>query len=397
MRISTSMIHTQAVNSMLQAQTAMAKTQNEVSTGLKVQKPSDDPVAAVQILKLQQQQAALQQYETNIAALKTRLQTSEQALSDTTNALQRVSELAVQANNGSLNASDKQSIATELAQIKSQLLTIANTKDSNGEYLFAGFSSNSQPFSTNSNAAVVYSGDQGTRNVQIGASQYMADGNSGQEVFVSVPQGNGTFTLGANQANTGTGVVSGTMQNPTAWQAGNYTLSFTGTNAYQITDSASNVLATGTYTSGAAINFNGASITISGSPSAGDSFTISQSHNQDIFSTIDALSTALNSATTTPAQQAQYQNALTAVSTQISQAQTHISNVTTSIGTRLSALDAVDSTNQATQTQLTSALSGLQNADYTQSVSLLSQQYTTLQAAQQSYAKFSQLSLFNYL
>lgn len=399
MRISTSMMHTSAVNAMLQQQADLSKAQNEISSGKKVQTPADDPVAAVRIMQLQQQQSASDQYGTNINGVQTRLQTSEQAVADADSIIQRVSQLAVQANSAALSASDKQSISSELTELNKQLLNIANTKDTNGEYLFSGYAATTQPFARSSSGSVAYSGDQATRSVQVGASQYMTDGDSGQSVFMSVPGGNGTFTLGSSASNTGSGVIAGSVQNSGAWVPDNYTLSFTSASNWQVTDSASpaNVVASGAYSSGTAINFNGVAITVTGTPAAGDSFNVSKSKTQDIFSTIDALSTALNASTSTSADQAQYQNSISAIETQLSQADTHLLNVRAGIGARLSALTSIDNTRQDTSDQLKTSLSGLQDANYAESASRYSQLYVSLQAAQQSYAKIAQMSLFSYL
>src|SRR4051794_4381203 len=124
MRISTSMIHYNAVNSMMQRQAAVDKSRQEVSSGLRVEKPSDDPVAAVKIMQLQQAKAANTQYGTNITSATTRLEQEEQALSDSQGILQRVQELAVKANSSALSNSDRQSIATELGELNKQLADV---------------------------------------------------------------------------------------------------------------------------------------------------------------------------------------------------------------------------------------------------------------------------------
>ena len=79
---------------MLKRQTELSKTQNEVASGLRVQKPSDDPVASVKILQLEQTKSANTQFGTNISAATTRLQQEEQALADSESVLQRVHDLA---------------------------------------------------------------------------------------------------------------------------------------------------------------------------------------------------------------------------------------------------------------------------------------------------------------
>ena len=397
MRISTAMMHNRSVNTLMKRQADMAKAQDEVSTGLKVQKPSDDPAAAVQILQLQQQRAAAEQFGKNINSVKTRLEMSELAMADAENVIRRVAELGVQANSAALDTSDKRAIAIELSSLNQQLMAVANRKDANGEFLFSGYASGIQPFTRPASGSVTYAGDQSSRNVQIGPAQYLADGDSGQSVFMSVPEGNGTFVLSATSGNAGTGVIAGAVQNSAAWIPDDYTLSFTTASTWQVVDGSANVVASGAYSAGTAINFNGVSLTVTGTPAAGDGFSIEQSRHEDIFTTIDQLISTLNASTSTQSQKALFQNDLGTAMTQLSQAETHVLNVRAGIGARVSILESVDNTREDEISQYTSAISALRDADATESISRFSQQYTALQAAQQAYARIAQLSLFNYL
>lgn len=396
-RISTSMMHSNALNAMMKRQTELSRTQTEVATGQRVQKPSDDPTAAVQILQLETAKAAATQYGSNISAATTRLQTEEQGLADTESVIQRLHELAVQANSGSLGDSDRTQITTELVELKKQLISIANRKDANGEYLFSGYASATQPFTQDTAGNVAYAGMQGVREVQVSASQYVADSDSGYQIFVSVPEGNGLFTTDAASTNTGSGVISGSVQNAANWVPDDYTLSFTSANNWEIRDSSSNLVSSGAYVEGGAINFNGAQITVTGTPAAGDSFTIANSDSEDMFKTIDQMVAALNSPQDTDAQKAQFQNQINRTLTQLDQAENHVLSVRTSVGVRTSMLDSVDSARQDSLSTMAASLSTLQDSDYAEAVSRLSQQYVGLQAAQQSYAKIAQLSLFDYL
>lgn len=398
MRISTSMIHNNAVSALMKRQAEVSKTQNEVASGLRVQKPSDDPVAAVKILQLEQTQSANTQYGTNISSVSGRLEQEEQALADSEAILQRVHELAVQANSAALSQSDRQSIASELVELNKQLVDVANRKDANGEFVFAGLSSGTQPFTRGVSNSVGYAGDAGTRSVQVGAAQYVQDGDSGQHVFMNVPQGNGTFVNTAAATNTGTGVITGAVQDASAWVPDNYTLTFTSPTAWQITDSSAAVVSSGSnYVPGTAIAFNGIQVTITGTPAATDSFAINRSGNEDVFQTIDALAASLNSPLSTDASKAQFQNQVGKVLQQLDQTEAHFLNIRTSVGARLSMLQNIESTRQDSATQIESALSGIRGSDYTAAVSRLTQQTLGLQAAQQSYVKIAQLSLFQYL
>ncbi len=397
MRISTSMMHGNALGAMMQRQVDVSRTQTEVASGLRVQKPSDDPVAAVKIMQLAQSKSANTQYGTNISATTTRLEQEEQALADSESILQRVHELAVQSNSSALSYADRQSIVTELGELNKQLLDVANRKDANNEFLFSGLSG-TQPFMRNASNSVSYAGDDATRSLQIGDSQYIQYGNSGLQVFMNVPQGNGTFVTGATSTNAGTGVISGSVQNAAAWVPDDYKLTFTSATDWQVTDSTSAVVSSGSgYVAGTAIAFNGIQVAVSGAPSAGDSFSIARSRKEDIFTTIDSLASAVKAVMSNPADQTQFQNRINSSLLQLDQAETSLLNVRTSVGARMSLLQSVESTRQDTVAQIDSSVSGLRDSDYAESVSRLTQQTTALQAAQQSYMKIAQLSLFNYL
>lgn len=396
MRISTAQIHGNALNALMKRQSELSKTQTEVSSGKRVSKPSDDPVAMTRILQLEQQKSAATQYGSNSAAATTRLNLEEQALADTETAVQRIYELTIQANSASLNDSDRQSIVAELKELKSQLVDIGNRKDTNDEYLFSGYASGTQPFTLDSNGDVAYAGASATRELQVSSSQYVTDGDTGSAVFMNIASGNGVFSASAGSTNTGTGVIGGSITDRSAWVADDYTLSFTGGN-WTVTDSGGTVVNTGAYTAGAAIDFNGVQITVTGTPADGDTFTIADSDNEDIFATVDKLIAAVGAAQDTDAQKAQYQNSISAALTQLETAETHVLSVRTSVGVRLSSLETADTTREDTLANITLALSGLRDSDYAEAVSRLSQQYVGLQAAQQSYAKIAQLSLFSYL
>ncbi len=142
----------------------------------------------------------------------------------------------------------------------------------------------------------------------------------------------------------------------------------------------------------------GASVTITGAPANGDSFSIAPSANQSVFTTLSNLITSLESnATGTPAGAAKFATDMGSALTNIDQASQNILTVRASVGSRLNEITALGSSNSTTNLQLSQTLSTLQDVDMAKAISDLTQQQTGLQAAQQSFAKVSQLSLFSYL
>ena len=194
MRISTAWIFQQGVNAMLGSQTKLANTQQQLATGQRILKPSDDPSASTRVLELDQLIETTQQYQRNADYAEMRLRLEETALSEAGDLLQRVRELAVRANNDTLSAGDRNAIAVEVRTILDGLLQIANNKDATGEYLFSGYQTGTRPFSDNGGGSFVYDGDQGVRNLQVGPTRQVAAGDAGDQVFMKVDDGAGGVT-----------------------------------------------------------------------------------------------------------------------------------------------------------------------------------------------------------
>lgn len=397
MRISTSQLFRIGTNGLLDQQAQLAKTQNQMSTGKKVVTPSDDPAGAAHILQLQHSIDVTSTYQKNIDSANAALGSEENALSSGTDILQRARELTVQANSSVLGDQDRQAIVQELQQLITGLQGIANSQDGNGDYLFSGFKTGTQPFSLTATGAN-YAGDQGQRFLQIGSDRQVAVGDPGYDVFMAIKNGNGTFSTAYNGANTGTGIIDlGKVTDSTAWVPDTYTLSFTSATTYEVRDSLSNLVTSGAYQSGTAIVFNGVQVTVSGAPASGDAFTIAPSANQDVFTTLQNLVNALNANAGTPAKQAKLSGDVGQALSGIDRAMDKLTNARTSVGARLNAIDNQKSTNDAMIGASQIALSSVQDLDYTEAASRLNQQLLGLQAAQQSFVKLQNLSLFNFL
>jgi flagellar hook-associated protein 3 FlgL len=375
-------------------ETDLSQTQSQLSTGLQLQNAADNPTGMAQVNELNVQLSASQQYVTNGQAASANMTLEEQALTQATNVLQSAQSLAVQANNTSLSTSERQNIAAQLQQELQQLVGIANSTDSNGNYLFGGYASSTQPFAQSGNS-VSYAGADAVDQIQISADQRVSGGDTGASVFMNIPAGNGTFTTAAGAGNTGTASIdAGSVTNLSSWVPSNYTISFTSPTQYQVTNSAHTVVASGTYSSPGTIAFNGVQVTVSGTPAAGDTFTVAPAGTASAFSTLSSLITTLNSTTLNPGQMtSQINNALE----QLGGAITNVDNVQASVGARLDAITSSQTTAQSQQTDLQTSVSQLSDVDYAAAVTQLNTEEVSLQAAQESYASLSKLSLFNYL
>jgi len=398
MRVANDTLRNVFLNALETAQRRIVDTQQQVSTGRRVNTPSDDPVAAAQIAGLDASLKRLDQYRSNATIARNQLGLEEDSLATAIDNLQRVSELAVQANTDTLSNGDRAAIAAELRQRREALVGIGNITDAEGKYLFGGYSESTRPFTGGAGSAIVYNGDQGQRTLQITDTRFVAINDSGAQVFQDIPTGNGTFALAAASANAGTGVLgAGTVANPAAWVRDTYTITFVTPTTYEVRDAATALVASGTYTSGQSIAFRGVDVPLTGSPAAGDKFTVAPSGKRDVFATLDSLIAALETPATGGAAQAQLHNKVGQLLADVDKATGHIIDARSEIGSRVRALDDEASLSEDFSAQLTQTLSDLRDLDYAAALSRLSQQMFGLDAAQKAYAQTQNLSLFRYL
>lgn len=402
MRISTSMLNDSALNGILQDESALSTTQNHLSSGKNINSPADDPVGEVALLQLTNASSQYQQYIANGQSANTNLSFEEQSLSSATSTLQSIRDLVVQANSGTNNPSDLAAIGAQVAQLEQQLLGVANSQNAQGQYLFAGYSQNSQPFVRGASGSVAYVGDEGSASVPLDSGTSVQTGDPGSTVFMNIPTGNGTFTTAASSSNAGTGVIdTGSVIDASQWdpKAAPYTIQFTDATDYQVTDATGTVVGSGTYdpSNGGSVDFAGIQVGISGAPATGDSFTVAASGRQSIFNTLDSLVSSLDNAGGTPAAAAQLSTALTGTLKQIDQALNQVSTVTTSVGSRISLISSINTSLTSQSTTVTTQISNIDSLNYASATSQYSQEYLALQAAEESYSRLGQLSLFNYI
>ncbi len=397
MRVATSTIQQAALSGMLRQQAMLARTQNEVASGRRVQAPADDPVAAARIAELERMLAENGRYAANADALTNRLSYAERAIADASLALQRLQELALQANNGIVDINARRMIAAEMRTRAAEIVDIANRQDVNGEYLFAGFRSSTRPFERTP-TGVEFRGDAANRYVQADVAQFISHGHSGAEVFVEIPAGNGTFTTAVAGANAGTGIVDpGSLLDPGAWIADDYDIVFTTPSTYEIRDSANALVQTGTFQSDAEIAFRGISVRISGAPATGDRFEVRPAGTRDLFAALDELIATVESATVTAPERARFGSQMAASIAQIGVSLDHLAKIRAEVGARLNAVETSNTARQDLEVEARAVLSSLRDVDYAEAITRMNQQLVGLQAAQQSYARIARLSLFDYL
>jgi flagellar hook-associated protein 3 FlgL len=294
---------------MSKLQGSLLKSQNQLATGKQIVRPSDEPNRVATIARLNSLQSRHDNYMANMELVKARFGTEEGAVSSAVQVMYRVKELTVQASNDTVSPTDRQAIATELQGLREQMLSLANTRDTSGNYLFAGSRVGEPPFAPPADdplASPVYQGDRTRMEVMIGDQRALPINRPGSEVFGRVLRADGV------------GQVEG--------------LGF-----FQAFDE----LIAGVRES---------------------KLSEVQRGNGDVNQMLEVLTLAQ-----------------------------------AGIGTDQSILEQQAASTEDTLTTLRLTLSDVQDLDYAKAISLMNKQMLSLEAAQSSFAKVSQLSLFQYL
>lgn len=238
-RVTTQMTASNLLANINQSMDRLDTTQQELSTGKKINQPSDNPYGTSLALQLNNQLANLDSYSNNVTDGTGWAQSANASLSDVTDSVQRVRELVVQASNGTLTQADMQADAAEVNQLIDQIKQDANTQY-NGQYIFSGAATTTAPYQTGSNDA--YAGDTGQVTRQIGPNTSLS-----VNADLSSVLGTGQTTAGQPA---GDGKLLNTLRNiADAMQSGNSgalspSLSALDTNLGSLTGLAANMGAT---------------------------------------------------------------------------------------------------------------------------------------------------------
>ncbi|MDH5394708.1 MAG: flagellar hook-associated protein FlgL [Gammaproteobacteria bacterium] len=410
-RISTTQMHQGAMDAMLKQHGKLSRTQQQVATGQKIFKPSEDPVAASRVVNMKDTLAAIEQNQSNINSARARVTLAEGVLNNIVEALHRVRELAIQANNDSQNESTRLFISDEVKQIQESILNLANTTDSNNEFLFAGSLSRFKPFTRNESGGFVYNGDESHREVQISRNRRIAVDDPGSEIFLEIKNGNGVFNIVSGKENIGTGIIDpgrasgdyvpetyaiifNQSYEPYAANSDSKNIPLT----YSVVDAKGNVIKAGVpFESGKEIVFNGVHTSLEGTPVDGDYFVVNPSQNQDIFTTLQKLVDALQSKTPDENDKIGFHSAINRSLADLTQSLDNILLTHGKIGARLNALDSQEVINDAYRLQIREVLSGVEDLDFAEAVSRLNLELTGLEASQKAFTRVQDISLFNFL
>lgn len=415
MRVSTNEFLTGSLNDILSQEATVNQLNQEIATGQTMQSAVDDPAGAGSALSIASQIQQLSFDTANANSGTASIQNSLNSLQGVGTLLTQVRDAAVQAANGTTNSADRQALAGTVESALQQLIQLANSQNSEGQYLFGGSKSEAAPFTVQANGQVAFIGDNGSTSLAIAPSLTVPISVSGQNIFMNVPTGNGSFSVSASGSNAGSAYATpGTVTNAGELSAEHlagteFVVTFgtanpDGSVGYTVTSGAgdpgtsgftatSGVVTTGVLASGGGLNFGGMALSISGTPAAGDTFVVTTSQNTSIFQILQNLTSALTSSQSSSAVQQQIENALA----ELSSAQTGVLGAQATLGGNLSDIQSVQSLDATASTAQQTQLSTLQSANLPQVMTNYNEGVVALQAAEEAFARIQNLNLFSII
>jgi flagellar hook-associated protein 3 FlgL len=406
MRLSTSTIYQTGLNGILRNESDVLSVQQQLSAGRRVVTPSDDPLAAGQAVTASTNLSMTNTYASNRDAANRSLGLESNALTSIVSALTDVMTRVVQAGNGTLADTDRNTLSTVLTNSRDALLGLANSTDGNGQYLFSGTTGEAAAYVQDPvSGAITYNGSAGQRLIQVEQTRQMPGSDIGSDIFDRASPGASAYIVSANGTPTGTAQFSAANVTPTGPNVGDdfqidFALDGTGAMTYTITN-----LTAGTppsapvaYQDGAAIDMGGVAVTFKGAPASGDSFTVAtaQSSDLDMFGTLDSLITALKQPLQDdPTAAANLTNMLATAGKKLAINLDNVSTVQASVGARQNELDALDTTGNQRFLTDKNSLGNLVDVDYYSAVSDMSLRQLALQASMAAFSAVKGTSLFS--
>jgi len=401
MRISTGQMFQQSTNSILEKQSATNSIMGQISSGKRVETAGDDPVAAIAIDNLKQRNTLVEQFVKNIDYATNHVQQTESQLGHADDLAASMKESMLRAANGSMTSAERQTIADDMRQSLEQLMSIANTKDESGNYIFGGTKTNDIPFAFDNNGQVVYSGDSGIRKSNIATGVQVNTNTPGDAAFMNAPNAMGDYGVNYSSLQQGDFVVtSAKITDDAAHLPDTYSFNFVddgigGLNV-EVYDGAANLVTTVTpFDASVPVTVNGIAVNIDGEPQAGDTFSINEVAEVSIFDTFSKAIALFERGddTQTPAGQSELAQLLNNLDSGVNQ----MSQQRSLTGNSLKVLQQYSDNHTDEKIINTSALSKLEDLDFASAITEFEKQQLALNAVSSLFTKVGTLSLFDYI
>ena len=396
MRIATANAFDSGIDTLARRQAELNSLQDQLTTGKRVNRASDDPAAAA---RAERALASIGRSETSqraVDASKVLMTQAESTLGAAGDLLQRTRELMVSAGNASYGDVERKGIADELQQIRDQLLSLANTGDGAGTYLFGGQGATQKPF-VDTPTGVKYAAATGQTVSENGTGLPLT--TDGELAWLQARTGNGVFVTSAAPTVLNATIDSGSVTDPSALTGSDYTLQFNvaaGVTTYAVLkDGLPTAVTAAPYVSGQAIAVDGMTVAVSGTPASGDQFQLAASTpTLGVFAVLDQAVAALKTPGRTSAQIAQGNgDGLRDIDAVLG----HLQAARSAAGQVLNRIDSETDRLDNQKLASDSERSNAEDVDMVHAISDFQNKQSGYDAALKSYAMVQRLSLFQYV
>jgi flagellar hook-associated protein 3 FlgL len=405
-RVTTAHSYDTTIAQLSKRQADLVEKQERISTGKRVIRASDDPVAAALSETVQNRLSRVQTDQRSIEASRTSMQQAESALGEAGELIQKVRDLMVSGGNGTYNDLDRKTLATEIEGLRDQLFSVANRKDSAGRSLFGGLGGSSTPFVQEFGAGGGQVRFDGQRGQQAATDVSLPQALDGHAVFMRIPQGNGTFRVDQGSANTG-GLRSdiGQVTDLSSLTGHDYRVDFAevaGVMQYSVTDlnTASPVAGQTAvpYSPDMQVEFDGMSFELTGTPQTGDTLDIAPADTPtDLFKVMQDAIDALSTPTTAPGDTARRIQDVGRSLSELDAGHDRVLLARAQSGEWLNRADTIENLLSNREVDHSAEQSALEDLDLVKGISEFQSQQIGLDAALKSYAQVQRLSLFQYV
>lgn len=397
MRITTATALDRAIEVLQRNQQSLTDAQQKLASGKKIARPSDDPTGAARVERALAREARADASQRALEASRNAMTQAEGALGESSELVQQAREIVVQAGNPSLNDDQRKSLADAVRSIRKQLLTVVNRGDGAGGMLFGGQGSSQPPF-VDAPGGVQFRGTAGSTMAASGEPLPLsADGGS---TFLRARSGNGVFVTAPGSPNSGGAWIdAGRVVDPAAVTGDSYSVVFNtggGATTYAVLrNGAPTAVTAAPWRSGQAIEFDGLSIGVNGTPASGDRFEATPAaRDLSIFDALDRTATELETRNRSDAQRAQTVMAgLRDIDASISS----IVGERARLGEVLNRTDSVEQRLADGKLLAKTERSAAEDIDMVQAASDFSEKQTSYDAALKAYSMVQRLSLFEYI
>jgi len=395
-RISTAQAFEAPLLELQRRQKELSESQEQLTTGKRVNRASDDPTAAARAERALAAVSKVQATQRAVEASLHIMSQTEATLADAGDLLQRARELLIAAGDGAYGDTERHSIAGELRGIREQLLVVANRDDGAGSYLFGGQGSALPPF-VDEPGGVAFRGMPGVS--QVAGHEQLPSATDGGATWLAARTGNGVFETRVAAANGNAWIDAGRVVDPSAMTGSTYRIEFTvaaGVTTYSVLrDGAATAQTNLPYTPNEAIQVDGMSVTVQGDPANADAFEmVPSTPGLSVFDTLDRAVADLSGANRRPSQITQ-SNLLNL--RDLDQSMVRLTSARADVGGTLNRIDNVTERLDGLVVSGQGERSNAEDLDMVHAISDFQARQSGYDAALKSYAMVQRLSLFQYL